>query len=58
MYVLLTTITVLALSLCGPNKIVITENLKVEKITKAEVQKTVIYKKVPTKWVKITKKSN
>ena len=58
MNVLLATVTVLTLSICGPGRVIITENLKVEKTTKAEVQNTVIYKKVPTKWVKITKKSN
>jgi hypothetical protein len=58
MSILLTTLTILTLSVCGPSKNTVTESLEVTKTTKAQKQKTVIYKKVPTKWVKITKKSN
>ena len=58
MNILLTTITILTLSVCGPSKDIVTQNLKVIKNIEAQKEKTIIYKKVPTKWVKIAKKSN
>jgi hypothetical protein len=58
MYSILSAITVAALALCGPGRNVITEQLEVEKQTISKKQKSIIYKKVPTKWVKIPKKSN
>ena len=58
MNTIITALTIVALSICGAAKTTITENQIVIKPTKVGKQKVVIYKKVPTKWVKITKKSN
>jgi hypothetical protein len=47
------------LAICATNnKDFIKEDLTVKKPTDSKVQPKVIYKKVPTKWVKITKNSN
>lgn len=51
-------ITIFALSICGPEKNIIIENQTVKKHITTKKTESVIYKKVPTKWVKITKKSN
>tara|TARA_B100001057_G_C22506907_1_gene816270 strand:+ start:438 stop:614 length:177 start_codon:yes stop_codon:yes gene_type:complete len=58
MYTILSLITVATLAICGPEKNIITEELEIKKQTISKKEKNVIYKKVPTKWVKITKKSN
>ena len=58
MNTLLAVLTVITFSVCGPGKYAIQENLSVEKPSSSDKQKVNIYKKVPTKWVKITKKSN
>ena len=58
MNILLTAITIATFSICGPSKAVIKDNLTVKKNTNIEKENAVTYKKVPTKWVKITKKSN
>ena len=54
----LTTLTIVALSVCGPGKDTVQENQKIEKPTNTENSQILIFKKVPTKWVKISKKSN
>ena len=55
---LMTALTILTLSICAEQKNIIKEDLTVEKPTSPTTQQKVIYKKVPTRWVKITKKSN
>tara|TARA_A100001015_G_scaffold321685_1_gene454096 strand:- start:10096 stop:10272 length:177 start_codon:yes stop_codon:yes gene_type:complete len=51
-------LTIATLALCGPGKNTIIENQNIEKPTNSKKIETIIFKKVPTKWVKITKKSN
>ena len=58
MNLVLTGLTIAALAICGPGKNTIIENQKIEKPTNSKKIETIIFKKVPTKWVKITKKSN
>jgi len=58
MNILLTAITIISLSVCGPQTATIKENLDVKKNENSFTKNKIIYKKVPTKWVKITKKSN
>ncbi len=55
---ILTTLTIATIAICGPGKSTITENVEVQKPSKISKETVVIYKKVPTKWVKTTKKSN
>ena len=57
MMAFLTTITILSMSICGPNETVIVENLEIEKVSNTKTNKKIIFKKIPTKWTKITKKS-
>ncbi len=58
MDLILTTITVVGLALCGVDKSTIQENLEVTKKQTLSSEKVVVYKKVPTKWIKINKNSN
>ena len=58
MSTILVTLTIATLAVCGPNKNIVKENLTIQKHTKIENSQPINYKKVPTKWVKITKKSN
>lgn len=51
-------LTILSSPVCDPGKNVVTENFKFEKPTAVETKEKVVYKKIPTKWIKITKKSN
>jgi hypothetical protein len=51
-------LTITTLGICGPDASTIKEDLVVKKDTNCETKKTVPYKKVPTKWVKMPKKSN
>ena len=51
-------VSIFSLSICGPNPNIIKEKLEIQKPATPKSKDTVIYKKVPTKWVKITKKSN
>ena len=56
---ILSAVTIFSLSICATNnKDFIKEDLTIRKPTNSKVQPKVIYKKVPTKWVKITKNSN
>ena len=55
---ILTALTITALAICGPEKNTIKEELIIKKNTNPEEEKTISYKKVPTKWVKMPKKSN
>ena len=55
---LLTVITIATLSVCAPQTAIIKEDLSVKKNENSFTKNKIIYKKVPTKWVKITKKSN
>ena len=55
---ILTALTISALALCGPGRNTIKEDLIVKKNTNSTSEKTISYKKVPTKWVKMPKKSN
>lgn len=57
MNTLLATLTIVALSICSTDKYSIKEDRTIEKSTNTQKEKVIIYKKVPTKWVKITKKS-
>ena len=58
MNLILTGITIVTLSVCGPGKNTLIENQEVKKPTNTKKVETIIFKKVPTKWVKITEKSN
>lgn len=58
MNTLLTAVTIFTFGLCGPGNSTISEKLTIEKNTNTAKEKVITYKKVPTKWVKITKKSN
>jgi hypothetical protein len=55
---ILTTITIMGLSICGANKSVVKEDLEILKKQSATSKKTIVYKKVPTKWIKTDKNSN
>ncbi len=55
---ILAMITILSTPVCGPQSSTLSENLKFEKPASAQVEEKVVYKKIPTKWVKTTKKSN
>lgn len=57
MNILFTTITIAALTVCGPQTATIKEDLTVKKEVKYSTKHTIIYKKVPTKWVKKPKNS-
>ena len=58
MSIILTALTITTLAICGPGNATIKEDLIIKKNTNSSVEKTIQYKKVPTKWVKIAKKSN
>ena len=58
MNTILTALTIVALSICGAEKDTVVENQNIKKPTGTSKKNTIIYKKVPTKWVKIAKKSN
>ena len=58
MNIILMALTITTLGICGPSVNTVKENLEVKKNTNCEIKKTILYKKVPTKWVKIPKKSN
>jgi len=58
MSTILAAITISSLLICGPQANIIKEDLTVKKPTNSSRQQKIQYKKVPTKWVKITKKSN
>ena len=58
MDIMLTALTITTLAICGPDDNTIKEDLIVKKNTNTTVEKTIQYKKVPTKWVKMPKKSN
>ena len=58
MNIILTALTITTLAICGPEKNTIKEELIIKKNTNSAVEKTIQYKKVPTKWVKMPKKSN
>ncbi len=51
-------LTILSSPVCGPDKNTITENFIFEKPAATGTKEKVVYKKIPTKWIKITKKSN
>ncbi len=54
----LAVVTILSLSICGPEKTELIEKLELEKPSNSKIEHKTIFKKIPTKWVKITKKSN
>ena len=58
MNIILTALTITTIAICGPGKNTIKEDLIIKKNTNSAVEKTIQYKKVPTKWVKMPKKSN
>ncbi len=58
MNIILAALTITTLAICGPGKNIIKEDLIIKKNTNCAVEKTISYKKVPTKWVKMPKKSN
>ena len=51
-------LTIAALAVCGPENNTIKEDLIFEKPAGAEKGNVIIYKKVPTKWIKTSKKSS
>jgi hypothetical protein len=58
MNIILMALTITTLGICAPSTNTVKENLEVKKETNCEIKKTIQYKKVPTKWVKMPKKSN
>tara|TARA_Y100001937_G_scaffold38616_2_gene54936 strand:- start:2906 stop:3082 length:177 start_codon:yes stop_codon:yes gene_type:complete len=58
MNTVLAALTIVTIAICGPGKNIVDENLIIKKNTNSVAQKTITYKKVPTKWVKTPKKSN
>lgn len=58
MNIILMALTITTLGICGPSANTVNEDLVVKKNTNCEIKKTIQYKKVPTKWVKMPKKSN
>ena len=58
MNIILTALTITTLAICGPEKNTIKEELIIKKNTNSTSENTISYKKVPTKWVKMPKKSN
>ena len=55
---ILSVVTIISLSICEPEKYVVIEDQEVIKTAAAIKKETFKFKKVPTKWVKIAKKSN
>lgn len=51
-------ISIFSLTVCSPRANIIKEKLEIQKPTNENSSNKITYKKVPTKWVKITKKSN
>tara|TARA_B100000902_G_C26962523_1_gene741244 strand:+ start:461 stop:637 length:177 start_codon:yes stop_codon:yes gene_type:complete len=58
MQAFLSIITIVSLAICGPGKNIVIESQEIKKPINSDKTETIIFKKVPTKWVKITKKSN
>ena len=58
MSTLVAVITVATMHICSGSSVTISENTEIKKPQNHFSKEMVIYKKVPTKWVKITKKSN
>lgn len=58
MNLILVTITIFSLSICGTSKNIIKEDLEVPKKQSSNAENLIVYKKVPTKWIKTDKKSN
>ena len=58
MNLILTGLTIVTFAICGPGKNTVRENQEIKRPTNGQASQTIIFKKVPTKWVKITKKSN
>jgi len=52
------TFSIILLSCPAEKEMEFTKNNNVIKPTASKSQNSIVYKKVPTKWVKITKKSN
>ncbi len=55
---ILTVFTILSMPICTIDQQVVFENQEVVKPTTPKKTGKIKFKKVPTKWVKITKKSN
>jgi hypothetical protein len=55
---LLTALTVVSIAVCDLGSPMIKEDLNVKKNVNNSKNYKIIYKKVPTKWIKIAKKSN
>ncbi len=55
---ILAALTFLSLPVCTLEKNIVVEKQEFEKPTTSKNTETTKFKKVPTKWVKITKKSN
>ena len=58
MNVLLVALTILSLPICAQDATTIKEDFTVEKQQRNQTEEVSVFQKVPTKWVKITKKSN
>ena len=58
MNIILAALTITTLAICGPEKNTIKEDLVIKKNTNSAAEKSIYYKKIPTKWVKMPKKSN
>jgi len=55
---ILTTLTILTISMASPINSTIEERMDIIKPVTSEKTEIIKFKKVPTKWVKITKNSN
>ena len=55
---ILVMVTILSSQVCEPEKNTLSENFKFEKPSIEQTKEKVTYKKIPTKWIKITKKPN
>ena len=58
MNIILVMVTILTSPVCGSEENTISENFKFEKPSIEQTKEKVTYKKIPTKWIKITKKPN
>ena len=58
MSILIATFSILLASMPVKQEVVFIKNNEVKKPAFTKVESPIVYKKVPTKWVKITKKSN
>ena len=58
MSIIIATFSILSVLAPENQEVVFIKNNEVKKPVFTKVEKSIVYKKVPTRWVKITKKSN